>query len=229
MDSSWKRCPYCAEEILSAAVKCKHCGSDIMIGAYRPSTSRYNTNEPLSVSRFVPALIIVMLVLAVASYALSPFYAVYRFVEAARAADRDLLDDAVDFRAVRQNLTSQISAGIMGQMQNDRDLQDNPFAEAGALLAPAIIDKMIDSLVTPESISEMLHRGRPLHDDTGWSQRSTLQIPHKFTYVTLNRFRVDVYNNNRQSGHLGLIFERRALIWWKLIRIDFPPGTFSTP
>lgn len=28
-DQPTKKCPFCAEEILAAAVKCKHCGSDI--------------------------------------------------------------------------------------------------------------------------------------------------------------------------------------------------------
>jgi len=28
-DEQKVRCPYCAEEVLAAAIKCKHCGSDI--------------------------------------------------------------------------------------------------------------------------------------------------------------------------------------------------------
>ncbi len=33
MNAPTKVCPFCAEQILEAAIKCKHCGSDLRTGA----------------------------------------------------------------------------------------------------------------------------------------------------------------------------------------------------
>lgn len=41
-----KRCPYCAELIQRAAVKCKHCGSDVPFAvAAEPSSSAYSSGK----------------------------------------------------------------------------------------------------------------------------------------------------------------------------------------
>jgi hypothetical protein len=32
-DKAMKVCPYCAEEVMAAAIKCKHCGSELLVEA----------------------------------------------------------------------------------------------------------------------------------------------------------------------------------------------------
>src|SRR5215207_6481879 len=83
--------------------------------------------------------------LLVGSYAGSGAYAVHSLFEALRAKDSDALRDRVDFQSVRASLKEQASAEI---------LKENPVTGAGGLLAaamaPALINNLIDTMVTPE-------------------------------------------------------------------------------
>ena len=59
-----------------------------------------------------------------------------------------------------ENLKSELAAALMKSMSADPQMHDNLFATAGALLAPAITDRMVDSIVTPDGIALMLSQGK---------------------------------------------------------------------
>ena len=223
-----KRCPRCAEEILAAANKCKHCGSEITLGDYRLSaTQAESVQEPLKITSYGGVALAVLAILALAAYGLSPFYAFYTLKEAAKAADRDQIDEVVDFSAVRDSLKSQVSAIIIHAVQQDRELRDNPFAAAGALLAPAITDRLIESLVTPDGIAMILNQGRLSGNTPGTaSTRQTAEMHASFAYRGLDRFRVELNGPSMTDGPVGLILERRGFVRWKLIRVDLPSDAF---
>jgi hypothetical protein len=54
-----KRCPFCAEEILAAAVKCKHCGSNLSDSAVAPPAAKRQTKTITAALAIVITLVAV--------------------------------------------------------------------------------------------------------------------------------------------------------------------------
>lgn len=169
-------------------------------------------------------MIALAIVLFAAAYFGSPYYAAKRFKDAAMSADADRLDESVDFPAVRENLKSQLSAAMMRTLQNDTSMKNNPFAALGMMMAPAIIDKAVDAYITPEGISALVKGKKP-----GEPRSTEVSRDIKFTYewVSLDRFRVRTQNENTRQEGPAVLFERRGLFTWKLIRFVLPSTIFD--
>jgi hypothetical protein len=74
-------------------------------------------------------------------------------------------------------------------------LSDNPFAALGAMLVPALTDRMIDSIVTPDGVAAMIKQGRVKQPGRqrspgGGSGEAENDVKVSYSYRGLNRFRV---------------------------------------
>ena len=170
--------------------------------------------------KWIAGIAAALALLAIA-YAGSPYLAARNLRDAAVSADADRLDAAIDFPAVRDSLKSQVSAAMTKRMNDDPVMKDNPFAGLGKMLMPTIVDRMADTLVTPDGISALIRRGRPGADAAG-GHAPNPDITYRYGYVGIDRFRVLMVNRKQDEPMPALIFERRVLFSWKLIRLELP-------
>ncbi|ENZ83817.1 MULTISPECIES: DUF2939 domain-containing protein [Caulobacter] len=175
--------------------------------------------------------------LLVAAYFASPFLALRNLTSAARAGDRDRLEQAVDFPAVRESLKSQLKAAMLQSFSKDESLRDNPFAAFGQMLVVGLVDKAVDAYATPDAIATMVATSRapkpnkaepPDQSDTtppptATESKAKSTIETHAAYTDLDHFRVTYHDRkDPDAAEIGLVLERRGVFAWKLTRIDLP-------
>jgi len=154
----------------------------------------------------------------------SPYYAIHSLRSAALEADTDKLEANVDFPAVRESLKSQLSAAMMTKMQNDPEMRDNPFVGLGAMMMPAIVDRMVDAFVTPDGIAAAIRGQKPTEVN---KVEDNPKIENRSEYVNLDRFRGRLRNTALNADGPSLLLERRGFASWKLIKLEVPSDLFD--
>lgn len=155
-------------------------------------------------------------------YSASPSLAMKSLREAAIEGDREELKDRVDFPAVRESLKAQVRAHMMAEMQKEKD---NPFAALGMAMAGAIVDPMIDGIVSPSGIKAMVQQGRMQTDP---SQTKNDAAPEtKSVAWSIDRRGFDKFvatpKGATDQREPSLVFERDGL-GWRLVDIEIPEG-----
>lgn len=99
--------------------------------------------------------LIIALILLLALYIASPYYAFWRFTVALRAGDATQLERTVDFPSVRKSLRKQLSSSIAAfRPQNPK--RQKMFDAISSALGPSVIDSLLDAYMTPEGLAAFL-------------------------------------------------------------------------
>ncbi|TFW06906.1 DUF2939 domain-containing protein [Oxalobacteraceae bacterium OM1] len=158
----------------------------------------------------------------VAGMAVSPYVAAQRIEEAIAARDGDALAAHVDFAALRAST----KAGLLDAIRHGGPPADgriHPFAEAGQMLAGAVIGPIVDNIVTPAGVSVMLMTGHlpavglRRQPDTGAVIRPHFDVAYRdWRHVALTPVVDDPHP-------VRFIMRREGLFGWQVDAIELDP------
>ena len=179
--------------------------------------------------KLLPWLAGLLVIFAIYLYA-SPYIALYNIKNAAEQKDADKLSGYIDFPSVKQSIKDQVKAAMVEELAAS-DEQDG-FEALGTMLAAAMIDPIVDGVVTPDGVALML-QGQEL--DFGLDDKTTKDEPkvkdtdidYKAGYLSFNRFKVQIIDADDSNESLDVIMHRDGLSW-KVTRISFSLDSKNT-
>jgi len=171
--------------------------------------------------------------LAAGWYLLSPFAAVSGCRNAIIELNSERASECINFPVLRENLKSELPALLAKQMQQDPEMQANPFASFGMALIMPMVSAMVDAYVTPAGLrtafeiakSSQSGKGASTGDDgeaaaaNRSAELSESLKKSSLGYKGFNKFQVTGTNNDGST--ITLIFNRQGFADWKLSRINF--------
>jgi len=141
-----------------------------------------------------------------AYYVLTPRMAVNGLAAALESRDTVEIDERVDFDRVRDGLKAQVQDVIVGETAGT-GAEGNPLAALGTGLAMMLADGLIDSFVTPGSLSSMSRGMAPGGASAGDSEPFDQA---EITREGLDRFSATVTDGDHQ---VRWVFHRDGLRW----------------
>ena len=172
--------------------------------------------------KFLPWLVGLLVIFAIYLYA-SPYLVLNNIKNAAEQGDADKLSGYIDFPSVKQSMKDQVKAVMVKELASSKE--QNGFEALGTMLGAAMIDPLIDGLVTPDGVALMLQGQKldfDLNNDTPEDKPKSKNedIDYKAGYLSFNRFKVQVIDADDPNESIDVIMHRDWLSW-KVTRINF--------
>ena len=155
----------------------------------------------------------------------TPYIAVHNMEKAADDRDVETLSDYVDYPAFRESIKANFNAMMASKIAKSKN--DNLFEALGAALGAAMINHIVDSFVTPESLTMLIKGEKPQIENTKSDSRteplhSKADTKMSMEYDGINRFVVSVKEKDSSKDPVKLIFKRKGIISWKLSALRLP-------
>jgi hypothetical protein len=185
----------------------------------------------------VKKLIVVALVLFAAWLFATPYLTLHSIKSAAEEKDIQSLSQYIDFPAFKESLKTNLKGKINRTLAKTHN--DNPYANlldaAGSQLAVRMIDPLLDAVVTPESVAELL-QGNPPAADSGKEKGkgkegigdvlsfmpSSQNVDVVAGYKSFDSFVITLKEKGSGKEVMAFILKRQGLSSWRVVGVKIP-------
>jgi len=178
-------------------------------------------------------LVAVAILLGVGAYFGSPYWTIHQIRNAAEAGQGDRLADYVDFPAVRESVKTQLAASMQKDL-NGPKMKNNPFAALGQSLAVGLVNTMVDAMITPDGIANMIRSGHVARTAAP-SAAATSAAPAPTApaepdnrpklrqgYEGMNIFKAALLDPKTGEDLMEAVLSRQGMFAWRLTAISIP-------
>lgn len=159
-------------------------------------------------------IVVAVALLAFAGYFVStPYRAVDGLKTAIESGNQAALEARIDFPELRKNMKEQMTASLTHKAKQDVD--KDPMGAFAAGFALTLVDKLVDALVTPESLSKLMQKSQ----QEGDTKEEPLKDA-KLSFASHDRFQILFVG--KDGKELKMFMHRKGLEW-KLASIELPP------
>ena len=160
----------------------------------------------------------------------SPFIAIKSMQSAIKANDADAFNTHVDYPRLRDSLKGQLSAVMTEKMGKSGDSK-NPFQAIGSMLGLAMVDKVVDAMVRPETVMRGMKSGqfgpKPAEPEATEPAGTSAEKKQKWTYERISSDLLIAYPEGPAPNKekMGIVFERSGFAHWKVTELRLPVPT----
>ena len=192
--------------------------------------------------KFLGSSVIAASVIA-GSYAfVSPWLALRDFAQAFENQDTRKIEKLIDFPELREDIKDTAKAAMMKSAAVE--LEDDPFAAMGIMMANAIVDPIIDQVISPAGLQLLFSAGEISGGTDGFPENfdalardlvssgrggetsrgidAARSVEVKTEYVGINEFEVQVSNVDIFNESVSFYMRRVGLGSWKISGVKVP-------
>lgn len=142
----------------------------------------------------------------------------------------------MDYPAVRESLKATFKAKMAGELVKE-GANANPFAAFGMMLAGSLVDTMVDAMITPQGLANLMSADpsapkvqapRKPQQETQpqtQSQESKSAPSERDTVITRryagwNRFEISATQRGKPDDKVTMVMLRQGIASWKLSAIE---------
>ena len=168
--------------------------------------------------------IAVLLGLAVPGWLIiSPYMYLRQLRAAVESGDTEVLAELIDFPSVRESIKDELNAAIVDSMQGE--LEGNPFAPLGMMLASAMVERLVEAYVSPAGLAALSRGDPPKIEAIIGQQQDDVSSESRYrivsAYKSFSRFDISFWSPKSNREELVFVL-RRSGLGWRLTAIRMP-------